>query len=187
MIKHITVAATAVILASASGALLAQTAPPPSPDPLLTPPPQIEAAAKENPPKALEGQIIMQDKNTYLASALIGSWVNSPDNATVGDVNDVIINPNGEVVGVVIGVGGFLGVGEKPVAVAVNRLSISQSDSHASAKVVLNVSLAELEAAPAFKSAYAQQLEEEADRQAIRETVPLNPAPPTSEPAPVSQ
>jgi hypothetical protein len=105
MIKHVTVATAAVILASASGVLLAQNAPPPSPDP-LTQPPLVDAVTKEAPPKPIAGQIIMQDKNTYLASALIGSWVHSPDNQTVGDVNDVIINPSGDVVGVVIGVGG---------------------------------------------------------------------------------
>jgi hypothetical protein len=185
MIKHITVATAAVILASASGALLAQNAPPPSPDPLQ--PPLVDAATKENPPKPIEGQIIMQDKNTYLASAIIGSWVHSPDNQTVGDVNDVIINPSGDVVGVVIGVGGFLGMGEKDVAVALNRLTISQSENFDSANVMLNVSLAELEAAPEFKTAYAQKLEDEADQRAIRDSLSMNQVPQTVNPAPATQ
>jgi hypothetical protein len=185
MIKHVTVATAAVILASASGALLAQNAPPPNPDPLLEPP--LVDATKEAPPKPIAGQIIMQDKNTYLASALIGSWVHSPDNQTVGDVNDVIINPSGDVVGVVIGVGGFLGMGEKEVAVALNRMTISQSESFDSANVILNVSLAELEAAPAFKTAYAQKLEDEADQRAIRDSLSMNQVPQTVNPAPATQ
>lgn len=188
MIKHVSTAAAAIFLASASGVILAQTTTPQNPDP-LAPPPQADAVTKENPPKPIEGQIIMQDKNTYLASALVGSWVYAPDNTTVGDVNDVIINPSGEVEGVVIGVGGFLGMGEKPVAVALNRLTISQNEDLSSAKVVLNVSLAELDAAPAFKSASAQQLEQEAERQASRDVLPPSPsypapAQPGSEPAP---
>jgi hypothetical protein len=186
MIKHITVAAAAVILASASGALLAQNAPPPSPDPLLQPP-LADATTKENPPKPIEGQIIMQDKDTYLASAIIGSWVRSKDNETIGDVNDVIINPNGDVEGVVIGVGGFLGMGEKDVAVALNRLTISQSENFDSANVMLNVSLAELEAAPAFKTAYAQKLEDEAGQRAVKDSLSMNQVPQTVNPAPATQ
>jgi hypothetical protein len=185
MIKQITVATAAVILASASGVLLAQNAPPPSPDPLLQPP--LVDATKETPEKPIAGQIIMQDKNTYLASALIGSWVHSPDNQTVGDVNDVIINPSGDVVGVVVGVGGFLGMGEKDVAVALNRMTISQSENFDSANVTLNVSLAELEAAPAFKTAYAQKLEDEADQRAIRDSLSMNQVPQTVPPAPATQ
>lgn len=187
MIKHIGIAAAAILFASASGAILAQTTTPQNPDPLA--PPQADAVTKENPPKPIEGQIIMQDKNTYLASALMGSWVYAPDNTTVGDVNDVIINPAGEVVGVVIGVGGFLGMGEKPVAVALNRLTISPTENFDSAKVVLNVSMAELDGAPAFKSAYAQQLEQQGERQASRDVLPPSPsypAQPDNQPAPTT-
>jgi hypothetical protein len=184
MIKHISIVATAVFLASASGVILAQTAAPPGPDPLL---PQAEATTKENPPKPIEGQIITQDRNTYLASTLIGSWVYAPDNTTIGDVNDVIIEPGGDVVGVVIGVGGFLGVGEKPVAVALNRLTISQTESLDAAKVVFNVSLAELEAAPAFKSAYAMKMDEEAEQSAIKDSLSMTAVPQTVPPAPATQ
>ena len=184
MIKQITVATAAVILASASGALLAQNAPPPNPEP---PKPPLVDATTEPPAKPIAGQIIMQDKNTYLASALIGSWVRSKDNETIGDVNDVIINPSGDVVGVVIGVGGFLGMGEKDVAVALNRMTISQSENFDSANVMLNVSMAELEAAPAFKTAYLQKLEDEADQRAIKDSLSMNLVPQTVPPAPATQ
>jgi hypothetical protein len=185
MIKHITFAATAVILASASGALLAQTTSPPAPDPLLVP--QAEKTTTEATAKPIEGQIIKQGKNTYLASALIGSWVRSSGNETIGDVNDVIINPNGAVEGVVIGVGGFMGMGEKPVAVALNRLTISPTENLDSANVVLNVSLAELEAAPAFKTAYAQKLEDEAGQGAVKDSLSMNQVPQTVTPVPNTQ
>lgn len=183
MIKHITLTAAAIFLASASGVILAQTTSPPSPDPQVLPP-QADAVSKEDPPKPIEGQIIIQDRNTYLASTLVGSWVYAPDNTTIGDVNDVIINRDGDVAGVVIGVGGFLGMGEKPVAVTLDRLTIAQSEDLSSAKVVLNVSLAELDAAPAFKSASAQLLEREAERQASREIFPTSPTQPNNQPAP---
>jgi PRC-barrel domain len=102
-------------------------------------------------------------------------------------VNDVIIDPGGDVVGVVIGVGGFLGVGEKPVAVALNRLTISQTATLDDAKVVFNVSLAELEAAPAFKSAHAMKMEEEAEQQAIKYPPSMTALPQTVPPVPATQ
>src|SRR5262249_51161657 len=70
-------------------------------------------AKKAEPAKPVKGQIVLQDKNSILASTLIGSTVYSPDNQKVGDINDVIVGLDGKVEGVVIGVGGFLGLGEK--------------------------------------------------------------------------
>jgi hypothetical protein len=56
---------------------------------------------------------VLQDKDSILGSSLIGSTVYTPANETVGDINDLIIGLDGKVQGVVIGVGGFLGLGEK--------------------------------------------------------------------------
>jgi hypothetical protein len=59
----------------------------------------------------------------WRASKLIGVDVygydkdNRNDRDKIGDVNEVILDRNGNVEAVVIGVGGFLGVGEKDVAI----------------------------------------------------------------------
>jgi sporulation protein YlmC with PRC-barrel domain len=55
--------------------------------------------------------------NQMLASKLIGMTVVSANNESIGDVNDVLVDRNGQVQAVVIGVGGFLGIGEKDVAI----------------------------------------------------------------------
>lgn len=52
----------------------------------------------------------------WRASKLVGVDIYGPDNKSIGDVNDVLINRDGSIKAVVIGVGGFLGVGEKSVA-----------------------------------------------------------------------
>ena len=44
------------------------------------------------------------------------------NNENIGEINDVLINRNGQVVAVIIGVGGFLGIGEKDVAVPMSML-----------------------------------------------------------------
>ncbi|MEI9804937.1 MAG: PRC-barrel domain-containing protein [Pseudolabrys sp.] len=52
----------------------------------------------------------------WRGSKLIGAIVYGPDNASIGSVNDVLISNDAKIRAVVIGVGGFLGVGEKNVA-----------------------------------------------------------------------
>jgi hypothetical protein len=51
----------------------------------------------------------------------------SANNETIGDVNDVLIDRSGTAQAIVIGVGGFLGVGEKDVAVPFSALEFASS------------------------------------------------------------
>ncbi len=55
--------------------------------------------------------------NGMQASNLIGATINTNANEEVGEVRDLIIGENGQVLGVVVGVGGFLGMGERDVAI----------------------------------------------------------------------
>jgi len=60
-----------------------------------------------------------------MASDLIGTKVISANNESIGDINDVIVDRNGQAVAAVVGVGGFLGIGEKDVAVPFNSLEFA--------------------------------------------------------------
>ena len=171
MIRTISYAALALFIASVPASVLAQNAP--AKDPAVQPPAVVlpdataapDAVAKENPPAPVDGQIILQDKATFLASAIIGGSVYSPSNESVGDVNDLVIKPTGEIEAVVVGVGGFIGIGEKNVAIALNRFTMEPTEDLASTKLVLNATKEELQAAPAFKSAYVQKLDQEYEQQ----------------------
>ena len=66
--------------------------------------------------------------NTILAKDLIGLTVYAPDKAKIGSISDLILGKDAKTVeGFVIGVGGFLGIGEKSVALKMDRLQISQT------------------------------------------------------------
>jgi len=52
-----------------------------------------------------------------MASKVIGTRVMGSNNESIGDVNDVIMDSKGQAVAAIVGVGGFLGIGEKNVAV----------------------------------------------------------------------
>lgn len=66
-----------------------------------------------------------QQPGQWLASKLIGTTVVSANNESIGDVNDVLMDRGGQSVAVVVGVGGFLGIGEKNVAVPFNSLEFT--------------------------------------------------------------
>jgi len=84
-----------------------------------------------------------------LVSSLIGSPVYDRVNEDVGKISDVIFGRDGKVEAVVIGVGGFLGLGDKDVAVPVGRLERTYDDSNRP-KFTIGALRQELEQAPAF-------------------------------------
>jgi hypothetical protein len=61
--------------------------------------------------------IASQSTDQWVFSKFKGSDVIGPDNAQVGSVNDMLFDKNGKVLGLIVGVGGFLGIGEKNVAI----------------------------------------------------------------------
>src|ERR1700757_2456391 len=61
----------------------------------------------------------------WRASKLVGLSVYNEKNESVGSINDMLTDKNGKIVAVVIGVGGFLGVGEHLVAVPFDKVKFS--------------------------------------------------------------
>src|ERR1700674_3382812 len=64
----------------------------------------------------------MHKEGDWRASKLIGLNVYNDANEKIGDINDVILDKSGKVENVVLGVGGFLGMGEHYVAIAYDKL-----------------------------------------------------------------
>ena len=64
----------------------------------------------------------MNLKGNWRASKLMGLDVYNEANEKLGDINELILDKNGKVNAVVIGVGGFLGVGEHDIAVSMDKL-----------------------------------------------------------------
>jgi sporulation protein YlmC with PRC-barrel domain len=54
--------------------------------------------------------------------------VYDPKQSKIGDVDDVLVDKSGKVTGLVIGVGGFLGAGEKDVIVPFTAVKTSKKD-----------------------------------------------------------
>lgn len=107
---------------------------------------QKSAGEKKQP-----GFIQKPEARDWRASKLIGASVLGPDNKSIGDINELLIAEDGSVEAVVVGVGGFLGIGEKNVAIPFDALNVQrEADSKEIEKVSVSYSKEELENAPKF-------------------------------------
>ncbi|TMJ89487.1 MAG: PRC-barrel domain containing protein [Alphaproteobacteria bacterium] len=61
--------------------------------------------------------ISAQSQDQWVFSKFKGTDVLGPDNAHIGNVNDMLFDKQGKILGLIVGVGGFLGIGEKNVAI----------------------------------------------------------------------
>jgi sporulation protein YlmC with PRC-barrel domain len=64
-------------------------------------------------------------KGDWRASKMVGLNVYNDKNESVGSINDMLMDKSGSVKAVVIGVGGFLGVGEHLVAVPFDKVKFA--------------------------------------------------------------
>lgn len=92
-----------------------------------------------------------QPTGEWLARVFLGSAVQNTSGETVGDINDLVFDRSGHIRTVVLGVGGFLGIGEKVVAVPFSALTFN-ADKDGARIIVAALNKASLEVAPAFKA-----------------------------------
>src|SRR5918911_4215077 len=86
------------------------------------------AAQQSNQPSGNTGAKVdvvpAQEENEMLAQNVIGSNVYNQNNEKIGDINDLVVERDGKVKAIVVGVGGFLGIGERNVAIPYHDVKI---------------------------------------------------------------
>jgi hypothetical protein len=129
------------------------------------PPPQsseaplsIEPAA----PKSAEAPggaqfLSKQASDDWLATNLIGQSVYNAQNEDIGSINDLVTDQSGKIVAVLIGSGGFLGLGEKDVALRFEDLKLAR-DENDSVKIIADVNKETLASAPDYETLSEQKL-----------------------------
>lgn len=116
-----------------------------------------------------------------LASSIIGQTIYSSageESEAIGNVNDVIMAQDGTAEAVVIGVGGFLGIGEKEVALAFSNVNVFESEGDT--WLTINAGREDLEAAPGFDRSV---FEEQSATETAMQTPAEDPAVPAEGPA----
>jgi hypothetical protein len=132
------------------------------------------AAQEEAVPPAGMTFIEVQEEAQFLANdEVIGQDVVNVMDEEVGEIADLVMDRDQKLVGVVLSVGGFLGLGEKWVAVPVDTIEFPTGDRPA--RLVVAVTEEQLENAPDFTtraSFEAEKAAEAAQRQAMQQQIP---------------
>jgi hypothetical protein len=140
--------AVAAVSGLALTSALAQQSTPPS----STTTPSTSAATKAAPnPSGKANFVTKQTSDQHLASKFTGTDVIGADDAKIGDVSDVLFDKDHKVIAFIVGVGGFLGIGAKDVAVDPASFSAVPGKDASDTKLRLSMTKDELKAAPAFE------------------------------------
>jgi sporulation protein YlmC with PRC-barrel domain len=137
-LKFKPIAIAAAITTFGAASVYAQTAPqtpPATPAPATTPAPTLQNQAK------LDAGVTADTRK------LIGRNIQNQNNETIGEIEAIFLNSEGKVDGVVVGVGGFLGIGQREVLVSWKDLNIINNGE----KVTVNMTKDQLKAMPAYK------------------------------------
>jgi len=109
--------------------------------------------ATTNTAQAAHGSYLTEQAADQIsANTYIGQSVYNGQNESIGNVNDLIMKKDGGLVAAIIGVGGFLGIGEKNVAVPMDKITVAQNTQDGSVKLTTSETVESLKAAPQFKT-----------------------------------
>jgi sporulation protein YlmC with PRC-barrel domain len=146
---------TTGLLLAGTSLVFAQTTLAPAPDPAPAAKPTEPPATKHTDPRAAkttgaQQMFYSRQADEMRASKLIGTKVVNSANETVGDVNEIVLTKDGKVAAVILGVGGFLGMGEREVAVNFNSMTMTR-DKNNNLVLTVNATKESLTAAPAWR------------------------------------
>ncbi len=123
---------------------------------------------------------VMATQNDFFASDLIGMRIYKVEEEMdpeqriadgaetewddIGEINDLIVGQDGTVSAVILGVGGFLGIGERDISVSMDALRVLTEEGDSGDRfLVVNTTREELEAAPEFDREMNGDMEQSAE------------------------
>jgi hypothetical protein len=142
--------------------------------------------AAEAAPAGDSNYLTEQGEDQIAASTYIGQSVYNAADESIGEINDVIFTKDGSVEAAVIGVGGFLGIGEKNVAVPLDTITVAEVPDSDDLKLTTAETADTLKAAPEFKTKSQQVAEQNANTPVDTSTTSstgMAPADPATAPA----
>ena len=145
-----------LMMTTAAAALVAGSAVAQSPAPNSPKAPPAQKAEPMPPAAGAQGTrqfVTQQATDQWLATKFKGTDVIGSNNEKIGDVNDILFDRNGRIMAYVIGVGGFLGIGSKDVALAPAAFQLQPATDRDELKLKLTMTRDDLKNAPEFKAA----------------------------------
>jgi sporulation protein YlmC with PRC-barrel domain len=153
MLRKLMISTAAAALAAGTAIAQAPSEKMPSPAPKMeTPAPKAQPAPTTGQSTRAGGQFVMQQTaDQWLASKFKGTDVIGTNNEKIGDVSDILFDKDGKVLAYIVGVGGFLGIGSKDVALAPAAFQVQPASDRDELKLKLAMSKDDLKNAPEFK------------------------------------
>jgi sporulation protein YlmC with PRC-barrel domain len=122
-----------------------------------------QTAQEQKPPASMEFLQVQEEQQFLANDEVIGAEVVNEAGEQVGSIADLVMDQDQKLVGIVLSVGGFLGVGDKWVAVPVEQISFPGKDQPA--QLLAPVTEEELTNAPDFTTREALEAEQAAEAQ----------------------
>ncbi|MBN8950337.1 MULTISPECIES: PRC-barrel domain-containing protein [unclassified Rhizobium] len=137
-----------------------------------TPQKNAQAPAPTTGMDEASGYLTVQSADQISARTYMGQSVYNGQNESIGSINDLILQKQGGVVAAIVGVGGFLGMGQKNVAVPFDKISATQNPQDGTMKLTTTETADALKAAPEFKTLSMQASEKAASAGGASSTMP---------------
>ena len=103
-------------------------------------------------PMIENGSMISAQADVMVAGDLEGAVVYDETDAEIGEVSEILLSADGTAEKAVIDVGGFIGIGEKSVAVPFEELALLKTEADGEIFVYVAATKEELEAMPEFEA-----------------------------------
>ena len=108
---------------------------------------EVETVEEGEAAPAAEAIVREQAPNELLVDWITDTTVRSPEGEAIGEIDDLILdNETGQLTAAILGVGGFLGIGEKKIAVNWSELQIDYDAN----EITMLLTRDEAEAAPEY-------------------------------------
>ncbi|GLT08248.1 PRC-barrel domain-containing protein [Sulfitobacter porphyrae] len=93
----------------------------------------------------------MAEVEKLTAEEINGSYVYGSNDETVGEIDNLMVGDDGKLTEAVINVGGFLGIGEKPVLVSFDDIQVLKSEDGSDYRFYINSTKEQLEQMPEYQ------------------------------------
>nr|WP_241427727.1 PRC-barrel domain-containing protein [Fertoeibacter niger] len=85
------------------------------------------------------------------AEALVGARVHDANDEWIGSVSDLVLDANGQVTSAIVDVGGFLGIGAKPVALNLPDMQVVRAAEGDELRIYVSLTQEALEQLPTYE------------------------------------
>ena len=112
-----------------------------------------DMAATGDAPAHDETALTAEEVAVLTTEDLTGARVHDAEGEWIGEISQLVLTEDGRIDAAIVDVGGFLGLGEKPVELSMDQLTINRMEDGDTFRVSVPMTEAELEALPTWQDA----------------------------------